>query len=110
MLCGFNDLLPTIDRIFEYQKSKDIPQMLHFVPEEMIKSDSGIEKKYNISEDRDHFEYVHLLENLKSYASLEENHHVHRNYRYFKKHFPNVEIKNLDLSNKNTQSALTHVF
>lgn len=110
VLCGFNKVVETIAEIFNFQRDKALLPSLHFVPEEIVQFDSKLQERYKIIEDRDFFDYVYALKDLKNYDSLDEHHHSQRNYRHFKKHFPNAKIESLDASNKEIQIEIINEF
>jgi len=103
---GNNNTNDTVKKLLELSKKEGLSVELKLIPEDSIK---GLDfSKFKIIEDRDNFDYIYKVENLKdmSGGKFEVK---RKRLRFFKKNFEH-EIKILKLNNFNIKNEIINLF
>lgn len=100
---GSNNLSDTIHKLLDMSLREGISLELRLVPEDSIKMIDT--SKFRTIEDRDHFDYVYSVDELKRYeGGIYET--KRNNLNRFLKKYPDVEVKVLDLASKGIQEQI----
>ena len=99
---GNNKVNETAETLLQFCKKEGAKTILELVPEDSIK---GLNiKKFNIEEDRDHFDYIYPINSIASYLGSEYQKHRKMVRRFEKQH--KFEILTLNLMNVNNQKLI----
>ncbi len=100
---GNNNLQDTVQKLLDKSLEEGTGSELKLVPGDSIK---GIDlTKFSIKEDRDHFDYVYSVDELKSYEGRIYETKRNNLNRFMRKHAGTV-VKVLDLGNEETQEQI----
>lgn len=99
---GNNKVNETVEDLLELSKKEKIEPVLKLMPEDSIKN---LDKnKFEIKEERNHFDYIYPIEKIQSYVG--SRHKKHReSTRFFARNY-NFEAKQLDLTDKANHKLL----
>lgn len=102
---GNNKVLDTVSTLMKLIKGEKLEPTIHLVPEDSIKDEKTIQKKYDVKESRDHFDYIMSTDNMTSL--LGGQFHTHRNMiSKFKRTTTDIELKELDLDEENIKEQI----
>jgi hypothetical protein len=104
---GENKVNETAKELLDFATKEKILPELKLISEEVArKMDSGI---FNLEEDRDNFDYIFKLEELKDYIGGKFNKKRNR-YKVFTSKYPNAEVKIISLDDLGIQEAILHIY
>ena len=106
---GNNNVSESIEVLLAHSEKEHLMPKLKLVPEESIRKDLGKLDKYNITQDRDHFDYilsVAELSELKGSRFHTQRNHVNR----FNREHPQCNITILDMRNTTIQRQIIELF
>ncbi len=107
---GKNKLMETIESLINYAKTKKINTTLRLIPKDILpKNISILSRKYIIEKDPDNFDYIMSIDNLLNLRGKKFK-SKRKWVNTFKKMYPEHEIKELDLCNKNIQKEIIKLF
>ncbi|MES2315123.1 MAG: phosphatidylglycerol lysyltransferase domain-containing protein [Patescibacteria group bacterium] len=97
----------TVEKLFSLSKDEKLDMLLKLVPEDSV---LGLDtKKYNIVEDRDHFDYIYHTETLAKLHGSKLKKKLTQT-EFFIKEYPKAEIRLLHLGDKKTQSDVIKLY
>lgn len=100
---GHNDVEQTIDILFELSQDHGFTSELKLIPEFAITAQ--IKEQYNVVEDRDNFDYIISLNEVRNLQG--SKFHKKRNMvNRFLREYPLAEIKELNLKKSTTREAI----
>ncbi|MCE9548884.1 phosphatidylglycerol lysyltransferase domain-containing protein [Candidatus Nomurabacteria bacterium] len=104
---GDNNINNTIRELIDLSKKQNLKPELKLIPEAVI---GDVDKNlFNVLEDRDHFDYVYDIEELKNYkgGKFESKRRESNN---FTKKYQNAKVVILDLRDKNIQKNILGLY
>ncbi len=104
---GNNKTNETAEKLMELSVKDGLAPILKLLPEESLKDLNLV--KFKIEEDRDHFDYLYLTQELKDMTGgkfAKKRNQV----SLFLKNYPGVEAKIIDLKDKNIQGGIVNLF
>jgi len=97
----------TIDQLLTFSKKEKIKQVLKLLPEDVINKVDR--KKFLIKEDRDHFDYIYKIDELKNLAGGKFARKRNQVSLFLKSH-PGARADFINLKEKNIQASITNLF
>lgn len=106
---GNNKFNETCVALLKFSRLKKIKPQLNLIPEYFVKKQKKIDNNVVIKEDRNHFDYIYLLRDLKNLSGkkYEKKRWL---FNKFSKTNPKHEIKLLNLGNKSTKKDIINLF
>lgn len=104
---GNNKVNETTEKLLELSKREGLKPQLKLVPEEAV-NDLDL-SKFKVEEDRDHFDYMYSLGELKDLMGgkfAKKRNQV----ALFVKNYPKIEVKTIDLKDENIQGGIMNLF
>jgi hypothetical protein len=92
---GDNKINETAETLLEFSKKEGLESKLKLVPKDSIKNIDT--QKFEIKEDRNHFDYVYSTKELASFLGSKHSNSRRLTNRFIKRN-PNIRIENLDLT------------
>ena len=105
---GINKVNETIRVLLDESLKNNLHPKLKLIPEVILKADSKIVEQFQITEDRDNFDYIYLLEEAREFKG--NIHRAKRNFiNRFKRLYNSKHIL-LDLSDSSIQKQILDLF
>jgi uncharacterized protein len=103
---GTNELESTLDILLKHLKKIGVND-LKLIPERVIEAHPDIKLKYDITEDRDQFDYIYKIQDLinmngKNYKSLRKH------YNYFQNMY-NIQTQLIDINSPEIQKLIVNL-
>lgn len=106
---GCNKLKDTIETLINRSKEENLERKLHLVPEVNFSIDGYMQDFFIVEEDPDNFDYILSVEEIALLSG--KKYYDKRNLvNRFHRLYPNHIVKNLDLTNRNTQEEIKSLF
>lgn len=106
---GINEVKKTIDELLKLAKKEKVFSGLKLIPEEVIASDNNLHASFSITEDRDNFDYILLLDDLINLPGGKYS-TKRRMLNNFTKFNSDITFKLLDLKNRKIDDQILDTF
>lgn len=104
---GDNNPENTVDQLIELSKKEGFKEELKLIPEANIKNMN--KSNYNITEDRDSFDYILSVEEISALTG--DKYHTHKNFvNKFNNNYSEYHLHNLNLLDPVIQEQMLNVF
>lgn len=105
---GVNKINDTIRSLLDESCKNGLHPKLKLIPEAALKADPKVLESFEVTEDRDNFDYIYLLEEAKEFKG--KKHRDKRNFiNRFKKLYPSF-YKRVDLADSKIQESILTLF
>lgn len=106
---GNGDAISTIEDVFAYQKSMGTVQQMVCIPAENLQNQDEVNRRFNITEDRNLFDYVYSIGKIAELSGGEYAKQRSKSQRFIRDH-PNVEFHALSLASAQVQSDIHQLY
>lgn len=107
---GHNKPLETVQELFGYMEGIGAKPVLKLIPEiNFIHHKKLIHEKFNVSEDRDSFDYIYSLEHLSKLPGKSYNSKRNKINRFLRE-YTKISVRLIDLKKRDNDNHILYVF